>query len=94
MATRRPLARVTGRLRQLPSGDMLPIDVIPTGTTAGTVAAGSHAHAAATILAAGFMSAADKAALEALLAAPRITVSVTPPNDPQLNGLWVDISGA
>ena len=39
------------------------------------------------------MKAAEEA-IEALQLGPRITVSVTPPPDPEVNDLWVDISGA
>ena len=47
-----------------------------------------HAHANATPSAAGFMSSADKAKLDAL----SITVSATPPANPTIGDLWVDTS--
>ena len=47
-----------------------------------------HAHANATPSAAGFMSAEDKAKLDAL----SITVSATPPANPNIGDLWVDTS--
>jgi hypothetical protein len=47
-----------------------------------------HAHANATHSAAGFMSAQDKAKLDAL----SITVSATPPANPNIGDLWVDTS--
>ena len=47
-----------------------------------------HAHANATPSAAGFMSAQDKAKLDAL----SITVSATPPANPNIGDLWVDTS--
>ena len=47
-----------------------------------------HAHANATPSAAGFMSAADKAKLDGL----SITVSATPPPNPNIGDLWVDTS--
>ena len=47
-----------------------------------------HAHANATPSAAGFMSSADKAKLDAL----SITVSATPPANPNIGDLWVDTS--
>ena len=47
-----------------------------------------HAHAHATPSAAGFMSAQDKAKLDAL----SITVSATPPANPNIGDLWVDTS--
>ena len=47
-----------------------------------------HAHANATPRAAGFMSSADKAKLDAL----SITVSATPPANPNIGDLWVDTS--
>ena len=45
-----------------------------------------HAHANATPSAAGFMSSADKAKLDAL----SITVSATAPTNPNIGDLWVD----
>ena len=47
-----------------------------------------HAHANATPSAAGFMSAQDKAKLDAL----SITVGATPPPNPNIGDLWVDTS--
>ena len=47
-----------------------------------------HAHANATTSAAGFMSAGDKAKLDAL----SITVSATAPTNPKIGDLWVDTS--
>ena len=47
-----------------------------------------HAHANATPSAAGFMSAQDKTKLDAL----SITVSATPPANPNIGDLWVDTS--
>lgn len=47
-----------------------------------------HAHANATPSAAGFMSAEDKAKLDAL----SITVSATAPANPNIGDLWVDTS--
>lgn len=47
-----------------------------------------HAHADATPSAAGFMSAQDKAKLDAL----SITVSATAPANPNIGDLWVDTS--
>ena len=47
-----------------------------------------HAHANATPSAAGFMSSADKAKLDAL----SITVGATPPLNPNIGDLWVDTS--
>ena len=47
-----------------------------------------HAHANATPSAAGFMSAEDKAKLDAL----SITVSATAPANPNSGDLWVDTS--
>ena len=47
-----------------------------------------HAHADATPSAAGFMSAQDKAKLDAL----SITVSATAPTNPNIGDLWVDTS--
>ena len=47
-----------------------------------------HAHADATPSAAGFMSAQDKTKLDAL----SITVSATPPANPNIGDLWVDTS--
>ena len=47
-----------------------------------------HSHASATPSAAGFMSAADKAKLDAL----SITVSATAPTNPKIGDLWVDTS--
>ena len=47
-----------------------------------------HAHANATPSAAGFLSAEDKAKLDAL----SITVSATAPANPNIGDLWVDTS--
>lgn len=47
-----------------------------------------HTHANATHSAAGFMSAQDKSKLDAL----SITVSATPPANPNIGDLWVDTS--
>ena len=47
-----------------------------------------HAHAVATPSAAGFLSAGDKAKLDAL----SITVSATAPANPNIGDLWVDTS--
>lgn len=47
-----------------------------------------HTHANATPSAAGFMSAEDKAKLDAL----SITVSATAPTNPNIGDLWVDTS--
>ena len=51
-------------------------------------AASTHGHANATPSVAGFMSAGDKAKLDALT----ITVSATPPANPNIGDLWVDTS--
>ena len=51
-------------------------------------AASTHGHANATPREAGFMSAGDKAKLDALT----ITVSATPPANPNIGDLWVDTS--
>ena len=51
-------------------------------------ASSGHAHANATPSAAGFMSAQDKAKLDAL----SITVSATAPTNPNIGDLWVDTS--
>jgi hypothetical protein len=48
----------------------------------------AHTHVNATPSAAGFMSAQDKAKLDAL----SITVSATPPANPNIGDLWVDTS--
>ncbi len=48
----------------------------------------AHTHANATSSAAGFMSAQDKAKLDAL----SITVGATPPSNPNIGDLWVDTS--
>ena len=48
----------------------------------------AHTHANATPSAAGFMSAQDKAKLDAL----SITVSATAPTNPKIGDLWVDTS--
>ena len=77
MAERKPVVLVGGQLTELPAGDMLPPQ---------TPAA--HAHANATPSAAGFMSAEDKAKLDAL----SITVSATAPTNPKIGDLWVDTS--
>lgn len=47
-----------------------------------------HAHANATPSAPGFLSAEDKAKLDAL----SITVSATAPTNPKIGDLWVDTS--
>ena len=78
MAERKPVVLVGGQLTELPAGDMLPPQ---------TPAA--HAHADATPSAAGFMSAGDKAKLDALVG---ITVGSTPPPNPNIGDLWVDTS--
>ena len=77
MAERKPVVLVGGQLTELPAGDMLPPQ---------TPAA--HTHANATPSAAGFMSAEDKAKLDAL----SITVSATAPTNPNIGDLWVDTS--
>lgn len=51
-------------------------------------AASTHGHANATPSVAGFMSAGDKAKLDALT----ITVSATAPVNPNIGDLWVDTS--
>ena len=51
-------------------------------------AASTHGHANATPSVAGFMSAGDKAKLDAL----SITVSATAPTNPNIGDLWVDTS--
>ena len=51
-------------------------------------AASTHGHASATPSTAGFMSAGDKAKLDAL----SITVSATAPTNPNIGDLWVDTS--
>ena len=51
-------------------------------------ASSAHAHANATPSAAGFLSAEDKAKLDAL----SITVSATAPANPNIGDLWVDTS--
>ena len=51
-------------------------------------AASTHGHANATPSVAGFMSAGDKAKLDALT----ITVSATAPANPNIGDLWVDTS--
>ena len=51
-------------------------------------AASTHGHANATPSVAGFMSAGDKAKLDALT----ITVSATAPTNPKIGDLWVDTS--
>ena len=48
----------------------------------------AHTHVNATPSAAGFMSAQDKAKLDAL----SITVSATAPTNPKIGDLWVDTS--
>ena len=77
MAERKPVVLVSGQLTELPAGDTLPPQ---------TPAA--HTHANATPSAAGFMSAQDKAKLDGL----SITVSATPPANPNIGDLWVDTS--
>ena len=76
MAERKPVVLVSGQLTELPAGDTLPPQ---------TPAA--HTHANATPSAAGFMSAQDKAKLDAL----SITVGTAPTN-PNIGDLWVDTS--
>ena len=49
-------------------------------------AASTHGHANATPSVAGFMSAGDKAKLDAIT----ITVSATAPTNPKIGDLWVD----
>ena len=51
-------------------------------------AASTHGHANATPSVAGFMSAGDKAKLDAIT----ITVSATAPTNPNIGDLWVDTS--
>ena len=51
-------------------------------------AASMHGHSNATPSVAGFMSAGDKAKLDALT----ITVSATAPANPNIGDLWVDTS--
>ena len=51
-------------------------------------AASTHGHANATPSVAGFMSAGDKAKLDAIT----ITVSATAPTNPNFGDLWVDTS--
>ena len=51
-------------------------------------AASTHGHANATPSVAGFMSAGDKAKLDAIT----ITVSATAPANPNIGDLWVDTS--
>ena len=58
------------------------------GTDMKGKAPSEHAHANATPSAAGFMSAEDKAKLDAL----SITVSATAPANPNIGDLWVDTS--
>ena len=77
MAERKPVVLVSGQLRELPAGDALPPQ-----------APAAHGHANATPSAAGFMSAQDKAKLDGL----SITVSATPPPNPNIGDLWVDTS--
>lgn len=43
MARRKPLVRIGGKLKQLPTGDTLPVDSLPVGDAANTVAAGDDA---------------------------------------------------
>ena len=77
MAERKPVVLVDGQLKELPAGDTLPPQ-----------APSAHSHANATPSAAGFMSAGDKAKLDAL----SITVSATAPTNPNIGDLWVDTS--
>ena len=58
------------------------------GTDMKGKAPSEHTHANATPSAAGFMSAQDKAKLDAL----SITVSATAPTNPKIGDLWVDTS--
>ena len=58
------------------------------GTDMKGKAPSAHAHASATPSAAGFLSAGDKAKLDAL----SITVSATAPTNPNIGDLWVDTS--
>ena len=58
------------------------------GTDMKGKAASTHGHANATPSVAGFMSAGDKAKLDALT----ITVSATAPANPNIGDLWVDTS--
>ena len=51
-------------------------------------AASTHGHANATPSVAGFMSAGDKAKLDAIT----ITISATAPTNPNIGDLWVDTS--
>lgn len=77
MAERKPVVLVDGHLQELPVGDTLPPQ-----------APAAHAHENATPSAAGFLSAGDKAKLDAL----SITVSATAPANPNIGDLWVDTS--
>ena len=77
MAERKPVVLVNGQLKELPAGDALPPQ-----------APAAHTHANATPSAAGFLSAGDKAKLDAL----SITVSATAPTNPNIGDLWVDTS--
>ena len=77
MAERKPVVLVGGQLQELPAGDALPPQ-----------APAAHTHANATPSAAGFLSAGDKAKLDAL----SITVSATAPTNPNIGDLWVDTS--
>lgn len=76
-AIRSPLVIVNGQLQELSDGDMLPPQALA-----------AHSHANATPSAAGFLSAEDKAKLDAL----SITVSATAPANPNIGDLWVDTS--
>ena len=58
------------------------------GTDMKGKASSAHGHANATPSVAGFMSAGDKAKLDALT----ITVSATAPANPNIGDLWVDTS--
>ena len=77
MAERKPVVLVGGQLQELPAGDALP-----------PRAPAAHTHTNATPSEAGFMSAEDKAKLDAL----SITVSATAPTNPNIGDLWVDTS--
>ena len=70
-----PISSITG---------VVPIAQIPTGTTATTVALGSHTHAVVTPTVAGLMSGVDKTKLDNLkgvILATRPTITITdPPN--------------
>ena len=66
MAEHRPLVVINRRLRALPAGDTLVASSIPGQSGGQAYAPLDHSHAIATSDAAGFMSAQDKAQLQAL----------------------------